>query len=612
MNWWFTNSAIILDTAGRLMFEEVAPGSTNEWKEFLKLLKQNRPNCPINGMLLVIPVDTLIKDTADNIEKKASKIAQQFDYIQRPWAFASPSSSSSPSATSSTASANSSTTSTTPSSSTRSWAGPIPIPSMSPSTPNRSTNTSKSSSKRLTDRRTHLLQDPVNTDDPNARRIEQVDALFALPESITKIGPRLRLYLEKIFVSGEWSPKPLFLRGIYFTSSMTEGSALDADLAEVLGVPVDALPEGGIWQRIAPTSSATSSSRKSSAKKASSPAPATPPNSNATASSSSSAPASPPSSSSLSSPCRALRPAQSVGPHRDFWTAAKDIEPSSARLVQRKAGKLVYFGAEGMDVAGRKSTVAQFYGSNFGLVSKDIDIPLIFRPVAVVSHNVNAERRAAYRTLFDQTIIDPLVDASRDKLANTSVADWNDNATGPLAQLLRIELANLKQTPVPAPAAGDSPMDLNVMLRFTLGPDDCRFPAQEGPPRKSDGDALQESLNWIYSPAGGGAWPPLGVNPDPRKKTGRCQRRPPQKRPRQLHHLLAQVQVGPQNAYLSALSSFKDALIQYQAAEEALLNLNAKPDKLNTYQSFLAEWNARLARVRDARTQSRRRLGHRR
>src|SRR5881394_3421694 len=56
MNWWFTNSAIILDTAGRLMFEEVPPGSTNEWAEFLKLLRQNRPNSPLNGMLLVIPV----------------------------------------------------------------------------------------------------------------------------------------------------------------------------------------------------------------------------------------------------------------------------------------------------------------------------------------------------------------------------------------------------------------------------------------------------------------------------------------------------------------------------------------------------------------------------
>jgi type VI protein secretion system component VasK len=31
MNWWFTNQAVLLDTAGRLMFEEVAPGGTSEW-----------------------------------------------------------------------------------------------------------------------------------------------------------------------------------------------------------------------------------------------------------------------------------------------------------------------------------------------------------------------------------------------------------------------------------------------------------------------------------------------------------------------------------------------------------------------------------------------------
>src|SRR5690349_8459953 len=83
MNWWFTNHAVILDTAGRLMFDEVKPGETSEWKEFLALLKKNRPNCPINGLFLVIPSDSLIKDSAEEIQKKAGKIAQQLDVIQR-------------------------------------------------------------------------------------------------------------------------------------------------------------------------------------------------------------------------------------------------------------------------------------------------------------------------------------------------------------------------------------------------------------------------------------------------------------------------------------------------------------------------------------------------
>ena len=65
------------------MFEEVAPGASNEWGEFLKMLRQHRPNRPINGMVLVIPADSLIKDSVESIERKAGKIAQQLDLIQR-------------------------------------------------------------------------------------------------------------------------------------------------------------------------------------------------------------------------------------------------------------------------------------------------------------------------------------------------------------------------------------------------------------------------------------------------------------------------------------------------------------------------------------------------
>src|SRR5258708_3739423 len=63
------------------------------------------------------------------------------------------------------------------------------------------------------------------------------------------ISSRVRRYLETIFIAGEWSAKPLFLRGIYFSSAMREGAALDAELAEAIGVGVDELPEGKVWER---------------------------------------------------------------------------------------------------------------------------------------------------------------------------------------------------------------------------------------------------------------------------------------------------------------------------------------------------------------------------
>ena len=98
-------------------------------------------------------------------------------------------------------------------------------------------------------RRQALLLDPVHTEDPSARRTDQVDALYALPDAFLKIAPRLRRYLEMIFVAGEWSAKPLFLRGIYFTSALTEGQALDLEIAQAMGVAPDALPEGKAWER---------------------------------------------------------------------------------------------------------------------------------------------------------------------------------------------------------------------------------------------------------------------------------------------------------------------------------------------------------------------------
>ena len=249
MNWWFTNHAIILDTAGRLMFEEVEAGAVGEWKEFMKLLKASRPNCPINGMILVIPVDSLIKDTADEIERKAGKIAQQLDTIQRTLGVRFPvfvvitkcdlingfreffDSIDDPQLQQQIFG----------------WSNPAPLDSaFSPGQVEQHLEVIR---QRILRHRLWLLRDPVHTEDPAGRRIEQVDAMYAFPDAMMRIVPRLRRYLEMVFVAGEWSPKPLFLRGIYFTSSLREGSALDADLAETLGVPPDSLPGGGVWER---------------------------------------------------------------------------------------------------------------------------------------------------------------------------------------------------------------------------------------------------------------------------------------------------------------------------------------------------------------------------
>ena len=249
MSWWFTNQAVILDTAGRLLFEDVEPGSTSEWQEFLKLLKRSRPNCPVNGLLLVIPADSLIRDTDQALDAKAVRLATQLDNIQKQLGVRFPAyvvitksdlingfreffdRTDDPRAANQILG----------------WSNPDTLDA--PFRPELVDDHLRTVEQRLARRRMGLLIDPVHTDDSRKRRLDQVDALFAFPESMSRLAPRLRRYLERMFVAGEWSARPLFLRGIYFTSALREGAALDADLAAALKVPLDKLPEGKIWER---------------------------------------------------------------------------------------------------------------------------------------------------------------------------------------------------------------------------------------------------------------------------------------------------------------------------------------------------------------------------
>src|SRR6266481_4657134 len=248
MNWWFTNHAVLLDTAGRLMFEDVKPGETSEWKEFLTLLKKNRPNCPINGLFLVIPSDSLIKDSADSIQKKAGKIAQQLDVIQRVLDVRFPVFIVVTKCDKINGFREFFDGLTDPQLQHQmtGWSNPDPLDE--PFKPELVDQHLEQVAARLRKRRLGLLRDPV-PENPEGRRTDEVDSLYALPHSLELLSSRLRRYLETIFVAGEWSAKPLFLRGISFSSSMREGAALDAELAEAFGVSVDDLPEGKVWER---------------------------------------------------------------------------------------------------------------------------------------------------------------------------------------------------------------------------------------------------------------------------------------------------------------------------------------------------------------------------
>src|SRR5579859_1276444 len=77
-DWWFTNEAILLDTAGRYATEA---DDYDEWTAFLDTLKRYRSRKPINGVLVAISVTDLMEAREDQIDAIAKRLRGRIDEI---------------------------------------------------------------------------------------------------------------------------------------------------------------------------------------------------------------------------------------------------------------------------------------------------------------------------------------------------------------------------------------------------------------------------------------------------------------------------------------------------------------------------------------------------
>lgn len=77
-DWWMTNQAVIVDTAGRYTTEDT---DRDEWLAFLDLLKDTRPKRPINGILLAVAVTDLALASEDEINVMSQKCRARIDEV---------------------------------------------------------------------------------------------------------------------------------------------------------------------------------------------------------------------------------------------------------------------------------------------------------------------------------------------------------------------------------------------------------------------------------------------------------------------------------------------------------------------------------------------------
>jgi len=74
-DWWFTEDAVLIDTAGRYTTQDSdAKSDQQSWFSFLDLLKKNRPRQPINGVLVAISLEDLMVMSSAEINAHADAI----------------------------------------------------------------------------------------------------------------------------------------------------------------------------------------------------------------------------------------------------------------------------------------------------------------------------------------------------------------------------------------------------------------------------------------------------------------------------------------------------------------------------------------------------------
>src|SRR5262245_25364461 len=77
-DWFFSTSAIFLDTAGRYAVESE---DREEWFKFLDLLKMHRRRTPVNGAIVMVSVDELLGFTAADLQQAASDLRARIDEL---------------------------------------------------------------------------------------------------------------------------------------------------------------------------------------------------------------------------------------------------------------------------------------------------------------------------------------------------------------------------------------------------------------------------------------------------------------------------------------------------------------------------------------------------
>lgn len=236
-DWWFTNEAVLIDTAGRYTTQESDPViDPVEWRGFLGLLRKHRTRAPLNGVIvalnaaeLLTMTDTERSEHAGAVRDRLADLRQELgirfpmyvvvtkmdllrgfsEYFQ----------------------------SLTSEGRTQTWGFTLPFHGMKS---NRADVQGREALRVQVEMELALLKDRLSAG-LRSRLNEEFDVdrrkrLFALPQELAGLAAPLVPMLDEIFLSSRFDRTQLHdtLRGVYFTSGAQADVDLPADSGTLL------------------------------------------------------------------------------------------------------------------------------------------------------------------------------------------------------------------------------------------------------------------------------------------------------------------------------------------------------------------------------------------
>lgn len=234
-DWWFTDDAILLDTAGRYTTQDSnATVDHNAWLGFLDLLKKHRKQQPINGVIIAVSLLDILQQTQEERLQHAKSIRQRIEELHSQlninfpiyMMFTK---------TDLVAGFNEFFDDLNKQEREQVWGMTFPLDENT-SENNTGFNTTlfKAEFKLLEQRIHRQLVEKLERE----RNLKRRQTLYSFPQQFTSLQDLLSEFLDVTFKSSNFQTNAL-LRGVYFTSATQEGSPIDrimGSLANQFGI----------------------------------------------------------------------------------------------------------------------------------------------------------------------------------------------------------------------------------------------------------------------------------------------------------------------------------------------------------------------------------------